>query len=200
MFTASKNAALLFTVGFLFFVSYTDASQSQEPITYAHYYLNADTRPNTCKIFHNTSKKQYSNNTNYVPFIGTSIARDSQLLVLRLFYSSLDFPVKYFVVVVPERALEPPRGGMWYELEHLKDYAENVVIITCTNPPSVAEGWNAGKFVQHRQQWQHNTAARLQCSALGTDDEQSCSWPTSFFCRPGVRACGPPGAVTQLKS
>ncbi|WIA34956.1 hypothetical protein OEZ86_013237 [Tetradesmus obliquus] len=32
---------------------------------------------------------------------------------------------------------------MWYELEHLKDYAENVVIITCTDPPSVAEGWNA---------------------------------------------------------
>uniref|UniRef100_A0A383WN37 Uncharacterized protein n=1 Tax=Tetradesmus obliquus TaxID=3088 RepID=A0A383WN37_TETOB len=32
---------------------------------------------------------------------------------------------------------------MWYELEHLKEYATNVVIITCTNPPSVAEGWNA---------------------------------------------------------
>ncbi|WIA34946.1 hypothetical protein OEZ86_013227 [Tetradesmus obliquus] len=39
--------------------------------------------------------------------------------------------------------MNPPRGGMWYELEHLKDYAENVVIITCTDPPSVAEGWNA---------------------------------------------------------
>jgi hypothetical protein len=79
-----------------------------------------------------------------MPFIGTSIARDSQLLVLRLFYSSLDFPVKHFVVVVPERAMNPPHGGMWHELEHLKDYANNVVILTCAHPPSVAEGWNAG--------------------------------------------------------
>lgn len=122
-----------------------------EPITYAHHYPDADARPNVCKIAHSTNSRLTSNSTEYVPFVGTSIARDSQLLVLRLFYSSLDFPIKHFVVVVPERALSPPRGGMWYELEHLKDYAEIVVIITCTNPPSVAEGWNAGE--------KHNSSA-----------------------------------------
>jgi hypothetical protein len=140
---AFRQAAVLLVL----FVS-TATSQLQEPITYAHYYPSADARPNTCKIVHTAQKEQYSNIKDYVPFIGTSIVRDSQLLVLRLFYSSLDFPVKHFVVVVPEMAMNPPRGGMWYELEHLKDYAENVVIITCTDPPSVAEGWNAGGHAQ----------------------------------------------------
>jgi hypothetical protein len=129
-----------------------DGQPQYEPITYARYYHDANARANVCKIAHSSSSRTIdSNSTGYVPFIGTSIARDSQLLVLRLFYSSLDFPVKHFVVVVPERAMNPPRGGMWYELEHLKDYAKNVVIITCTDPPSVAEGWNAGGHAQQQE-------------------------------------------------
>ncbi|KAF6253653.1 hypothetical protein COO60DRAFT_1545930, partial [Scenedesmus sp. NREL 46B-D3] len=119
----TNKAAFIFVLA-LFLPEFICQPQ-HEPITYAHHYPDADARPNVCKIAHSTN------------------TRDSQLLVLRLFYSSLGFPIKHFVVVVPERALSPPRGGMWYELEHLKDYAENVVIITCTNPPSVAEGWNA---------------------------------------------------------
>ncbi|KAF6251793.1 hypothetical protein COO60DRAFT_1557243 [Scenedesmus sp. NREL 46B-D3] len=137
--TWASLAAFCFLVVF----GHTVTIQLQEPITYAHHYPDAEARPNTCKIVHNNNSKQYNNSTGYVPFIGTSIVRDSQLLVLRLFYSSLDFPVKHFVVVVPERAMNPPHGGMWYELQHLKDYAEHVVIITCVESPSVAEGWNA---------------------------------------------------------
>jgi hypothetical protein len=81
----------------------------------------------------------------YIPFIGTSIGRDPQQLVLRLFYSTRDYPVKHFIVVVPEKALSPPHAAIWYELEHLKEYADNVVIIACKRTPSVAEGWNAGE-------------------------------------------------------
>lgn len=71
------------------------------------------------------------------------MGRDPQQLVLRLYYSTLDYSVKYFVVVVPERALSPPHGAIWYEVQHLKEYADNAVIVTCERTPSVAEGWNA---------------------------------------------------------
>lgn len=36
---------------------------------------------------------------------GTSIVRDSQLLALRLLYS-IDYPVKYFILVVPRQAMQ----------------------------------------------------------------------------------------------
>ncbi|WIA41608.1 hypothetical protein OEZ86_008968 [Tetradesmus obliquus] len=39
--------------------------------------------------------------------------------------------------------MSPPHGAIWYEVQHLKEYADNVVIITCEHTPSVAEGWNA---------------------------------------------------------
>lgn len=39
-------------------------------------------------------------------FAGTSLVRDSQLLALRLFYSTLEVPVKYFIMVVPRRAMQ----------------------------------------------------------------------------------------------
>jgi hypothetical protein len=118
-----------------------------EPITYSHYYNDESTRPNACKIALKAGRP-LNGTSGYVPFIGTSIGRDPQQLVLRLYYSTLDYPVKHFVVVIPERALSPPHGAIWYEMEHLKEYAENVVIVTCSHTPSVAEGWNAGKF-QH---------------------------------------------------
>lgn len=39
-------------------------------------------------------------------FAGTSLVRDSQLLGLRLFYSTLEVPVKHFILVVPRRAMQ----------------------------------------------------------------------------------------------
>jgi hypothetical protein len=119
-----------------------------EPITYAHHYADENARPNPCKVVHNVTKPGLGNNTAYVPFVGTSISRDSQLLVLRLYHSTRDYPVKQFVVVVPERALSPPQGAVWYQLQNLKDYGDNVMIIACQHAPSVAEGWNAGGQVQ----------------------------------------------------
>lgn len=113
------------------------------PITYAHHYPSDSVRPNVCKIAHKPDRP-LNGTSGYVPFIGTSIGRDPQQLVLRLYYSTLDYPVKYFVVVIPERAMSPPHGAIWYEVQHLKDYAQNAVIITCSRTPSVAEGWNAG--------------------------------------------------------
>jgi hypothetical protein len=118
-----------------------------EPITYAHHYPSDHVRPNTCKIAHNAVSPNSSLNgtSGYVPFIGTSIGRDPQQLVLQLYYSTRDYPVKHFVVVAPENAMSPPHGAIWYELEHLKHYADNVVIVACSRTPSVAGGWNAGK-------------------------------------------------------
>jgi hypothetical protein len=117
-----------------------------EPITYAHYYADDNARANPCKVVHNVTKPNLANSTTgYIPFIGTSISRDSQLLVLRLYHSMKDYPVKQFVVVVPERALSPPQNAMWYQLQHLKEYGDNVMIIACAHAPSVAEGWNAGE-------------------------------------------------------
>jgi hypothetical protein len=120
-----------------------------EPITYAHYYPSDHVRPNTCNIAHNAvaagSSLNSDNPAGYIPFIGTSVSRDPQQLVLRLYYSTRGYPVKYFIVVAPEKAMQPPHGALWYELEHLKQYADNVVIIACTRAPSVSEGWNAGE-------------------------------------------------------
>lgn len=114
------------------------------PITYEHYYRSESNRANLCKI-HHKPQSALNGASGYVPFIGTSMGRDPQLLVLRLYYSTVDYPVKYFVVVVPERALSPPHGAIWYEVQHLKEYAVNVVIVTCARTPTVAEGWNAGE-------------------------------------------------------
>lgn len=114
------------------------------PITHSHHYRSDSTRPNVCKIAYKANST-LNGTSGYVPFIGTSIGRDPQQLVLRLYYSTLHYPVKYFVVVIPERAMSPPHGAIWYEVQHLKEYADNVVIITCEHTPSVAEGWNAGE-------------------------------------------------------
>jgi hypothetical protein len=124
-----------------------------EPITYAHHYRSDHARPNSCNIAHNAvaagSSLDLNGTAGYVPFVGTSVGRDPQQLVMRLYYSTRDYPVKYFIVVVPASAMHPPHGALWYELEHLKQYADNVVIITCTHTPSVAEGWNAGEGHMH---------------------------------------------------
>ncbi|KAF6252391.1 hypothetical protein COO60DRAFT_1553242 [Scenedesmus sp. NREL 46B-D3] len=125
----------------------------EEPVTYAHYYADDNARANPCKVVHNVTKPGLSNSTGYVPFIGTSISRDSQLLILRLYHSLQDYPVKQFVVVVPERALSPPQGAMWYQLQHLKEYGDNVMIISCVHAPSVAEGWNAVFQVSPHEPW-----------------------------------------------
>jgi hypothetical protein len=124
-------------------------SKPNERITNTNYYPDGSTQPNSCKIAHKAaaagSRAIDPNSTaGYVPFIGTSVGRDPQQLILRLYYSTSDFPVKNFIVVFPEKSLSPPHGAIWYEVEHLKQYADNVVIITCTHAPSVAEAWNAG--------------------------------------------------------
>jgi hypothetical protein len=130
---------------------FAQPSSAAERITYTNYYPNEKMRSNSCKIIHdavaasNRSDILPGTSGYYVPFIGTSIGRDPQQLVLRLHYSTRDYPVKRFIIVVPERSLRPPHAAIWYEVEHLKRYADNAVIIACTRAPTVAEGWNAGK-------------------------------------------------------
>lgn len=85
--------------------------------------------------------------SSFVPFIGISIGRNPKQLVLRLYYSTRDCPMKHFIIDVPESSLGPPHAAIWYEVEHLKPYADNVVIITCTSTPAVAEGWHAGRVL-----------------------------------------------------
>jgi hypothetical protein len=107
-------------------------------------------QPNSCKVVHDAvaaSNRSHvlPGTSGYVPFIGTCVGRDPQQHVLRLYYSAKDYPVKRFILVVPERSLSPPHAAIWYEVEHLKQYVDNAVIIACTSTPSVAEGWNAGR-------------------------------------------------------
>jgi hypothetical protein len=144
--------------------------KTDEPVTYSHYYADELARPNPCKVVHNATKPDLNNstglgnNTGYVPFVGTSVSRDSQLLILRLYHSTRDYPVKQFVVVVPERALEPPQGAIWYQLQHLKEYGDNVMIVACPHAPSVAEGWNAGGHcMQLQQQGSVHRRCEQQC-------------------------------------
>ncbi|WIA14795.1 hypothetical protein OEZ85_003279 [Tetradesmus obliquus] len=108
----------------------------------------------------------------YVPFIGTSVVRDGQLLLERLYYS-LDYPVRYFIVVVSERTWASRRrvGALGYELQHMHDYADNVVIVTCAHAPAVTEGWNAvfhtfpdepwGVYNARDTAWQPGALAKL---------------------------------------
>lgn len=124
------------------FVAYCQPVQHEDPITHRNYYPDESTRPNACKVAHKPVRA-LNGTAGYVPFIGTGVSRDPQSLILRLYYSTKDYPVKYFIVVIPERTLSPPHGAIWYEVEHLKQYADNVVIISCAQTPSVAEGWNA---------------------------------------------------------
>jgi hypothetical protein len=120
-----------------------------EPISYEHYHADDNVRANPCKVVHNVTAPAVGAvaGTGYIPFVGTSIAHDSQLLLLRLYNSLRDFPVEQFIVLVPERALDPPQGAIWYQLQHLKEYGDNVMIIACRHAASVADGWNAGDHV-----------------------------------------------------
>jgi hypothetical protein len=127
-------------------VVYCQPLKLDEPVTYAHYYPDERVRPNSCQIAHRgNAADSLTGTSGYVPFIGTSVGRDSQQLILRLYYSTKDYPVKHFILVVPEKAMRPPHGAIWYQVEHLKQYASNVVIIACKRAPSVSEGWNAGE-------------------------------------------------------
>jgi hypothetical protein len=150
LFAAAGAAAYLGTAALL--AQCQTDPKPKERITYANYYPYGNTQPNSCKIAHNAAAAAVAGNramvfnstAGYVPFIGTSAGRDPQQLILRLYYSTRDYPVQHFIVVVPEKSLSPPHAAIWYEVEHLKQYADNVAIITCTRTPSVAEGWNAG--------------------------------------------------------
>jgi hypothetical protein len=157
--------------------------RTDEPITYAHHYPSDHVRPNTCSIAHNAVAADSSLNgtSGYIPFIGTSIGRDPQQLVLRLFYSTRDYPVKYFIVVVPEKALSPPHAAIWYELEHLKQYADNAVIIACKRTPSVAEGWNAGECTHTGHASQLPQCRKLQRRYVATRQLDSFSLQLLVF-------------------
>ncbi|WIA43700.1 hypothetical protein OEZ86_010130 [Tetradesmus obliquus] len=42
---------------------------------------------------------------------------------------------------------------MWYQLQHLKEYGDNVMIIACPQAPSVSEGWNAVFQASPHEPW-----------------------------------------------
>lgn len=42
---------------------------------------------------------------------------------------------------------------MRYEIRHLKDHAENLLLIACDHPPSVSEGWNAVFHALPEEPW-----------------------------------------------
>jgi len=63
-----------------------------EPSYSSHYSSDAE-RPNVCKVTHKVpaplGKQDYNftaNQKDYVPYIGTSLVRDSQLMLMRLYY------------------------------------------------------------------------------------------------------------------
>jgi len=63
-----------------------------EPSYSSHYSSDAE-RPNLCKITHKVpapmGKQQYNftaDKQDYIPYIGTSLVRDSQLMLMRLYY------------------------------------------------------------------------------------------------------------------
>lgn len=67
-------------------------SWDAEPGYSSHYSSNKE-RPNLCKVTHKVpaplGREQYNfteGDKDYVPFIGTSLVRDSQLMLLRLYY------------------------------------------------------------------------------------------------------------------
>jgi hypothetical protein len=68
------------------------SSWDTEPSYASHYSSDAD-RPNLCKVAHNRpaafGRTPFNFSTgakDYVPFVGTSVVRDSQLLLLRLYH------------------------------------------------------------------------------------------------------------------
>lgn len=125
-----------------------DGITNKTRVTREDYYQDVADIPNICAITFKSTRNDHasmpSNGSAVVPFIGTPLVRDAQLLLLRLYYS-IDYFVKYFIVVVSEKAWEVTLGGLGYELQHLKEYGRNVVVITCQHPPAVVEGWNASK-------------------------------------------------------
>jgi hypothetical protein len=77
------------------------AQQEEDPLlkvwdkepSYSSHYSSDTQRPNICKIAHKVPApegvKQYEFNSrkrDYIPFLGTSVVRDSQLLLTRLYY------------------------------------------------------------------------------------------------------------------
>lgn len=61
--------------------------------SYASHYRSDDERPNVCQIAHkvpavvgNQPYNFSAASKDYIPFVGTSVVRDSQLLLLRLYY------------------------------------------------------------------------------------------------------------------
>lgn len=63
-----------------------------EPTYSSHYSSDAE-RPNMCKVAHKVpaplGKQQYNfteGANDYIPYIGTSLVRDSQLMLMRLYY------------------------------------------------------------------------------------------------------------------
>lgn len=117
-------------------------NQSFDPgITYSSYYSNDAERPNVCRLIHSGRAPPALTPGAYVPFVGTSAILDSQLFLLRLFYSA-DFPVKHFIVVVAKEVLTA-RTPLGYEVRHLQTHGANVNVVACDSHPTCAEGWNA---------------------------------------------------------
>lgn len=61
--------------------------------SYSSHYSSDDERPNMCKVAHKIpaplGKQQYNftdGQKDYIPYIGTSLVRDSQLMLMRLYY------------------------------------------------------------------------------------------------------------------
>lgn len=104
-----------------------NVSVTQEEVpTYASYYKSDSQRPNVCKVAHQSPPTKegvavnFTGHNHYIPFIGTSLVRDSQLLLLRLYYS-IDYPVKNFLLVVSERTYNG-HNAMSYQIKHMKEF------------------------------------------------------------------------------
>lgn len=82
-----------------------------------------------------------------IPVLGVGVVDDSELYLLRLFYS-IDYPVKHKIVVVGGQ-----EGNVVAQVGHILNNFENVTSIQCTQLIGVSEGWNAILTAFQREEW-----------------------------------------------
>jgi hypothetical protein len=115
------------------------------------YYMNEDDRPNPCSIAFRSQFTSEIKDKEYIPFLGTSITYDQQLLLLRLLHS-IDYPVKRLIVVA-QRPSKHNNTMLKAELAHARQYIRNIVLIYCDSHPAVSEAWNAVFTAYPEEPW-----------------------------------------------
>jgi hypothetical protein len=103
--------------------------------------VHAPSKPSTCRKAFVSQLSSNFTDRGYIPFLGTSVTSDRQLLLLRLLHS-IDYPVKHLIVVAQDPKMH--KGSLIKaEIEHAQQFVRNIVLIYCDTQPAVTEAWNA---------------------------------------------------------